>query len=216
MQLIKFIKLPTWWLPQTSGTHIRESWRFESMYTLQGKTRSTRRTLSMLSPRMVLDYMYLMRSTHNNLSWSHQQWWIQPLLPRKWTPDPIHNTIADRFAGSYPVSLPEVTIKVVGVKPPSVWAHILACNQYVQYLLVGPSHRSLTNTSGGYYLGGVSFPHHTPRPSQPAVSAFHLRAPPGLQLNKIPPLGPKFKIKNLWPPCGLSTTQPSTETYIYA
>jgi hypothetical protein len=44
-------------------THIRESWRFESMYTLQGKTRPTchihfplqsthaRRTLSAGSPR---------------------------------------------------------------------------------------------------------------------------------------------------------------------
>jgi hypothetical protein len=39
-KLIDFVKLSTWWLPQTSGTHIRESRRFESMYTLQEKTRS--------------------------------------------------------------------------------------------------------------------------------------------------------------------------------
>jgi hypothetical protein len=47
----------------------------------------------------------------------------------------------------------------------------------------GPTHRSFTDTSGGYNLGGVSFPHHTPRPFQPAVSTFHLRAPPGLRLS---------------------------------
>jgi hypothetical protein len=34
-------------------THIRESWRFESMYTLQEKNKSTCHTLSTLSPRTV-------------------------------------------------------------------------------------------------------------------------------------------------------------------
>jgi hypothetical protein len=34
-------------------THIQESQRFESVYTLQGKTRPTRHTLSTLSPCMV-------------------------------------------------------------------------------------------------------------------------------------------------------------------
>jgi hypothetical protein len=44
----------------------------------------------------------------------------------------------------------------------------------------GPTHRSLIDTSGGYNLGGADFLYHTLRPSQPVVSAFHLRAPPGL------------------------------------
>jgi hypothetical protein len=47
----------------------------------------------------------------------------------------------------------------------------------------GPTHRSLTDSSGGYSLEGASFPRTTPRPSQPAVFTFHLRAPPGLQFN---------------------------------
>jgi hypothetical protein len=45
------------------------------------------------------------------------------------------------------------------------------------------THRSLTDTSGGYNLGGASFPHHTPQRSHLAVSTFHLRAPPGLRLS---------------------------------
>jgi hypothetical protein len=54
-------------------THIRESRRFESMYTLQGKIRPTCHTLSTLSLRMVYDHTYLTWSTYSNLSYSHQQ-----------------------------------------------------------------------------------------------------------------------------------------------
>jgi hypothetical protein len=53
-------------------THIRESRRFESMYTLQEKTRPTRHMLSTLSPRMIYDHTYLMRSTYSNLFYSRQ------------------------------------------------------------------------------------------------------------------------------------------------
>jgi hypothetical protein len=56
----------------------------------------------------------------------------------------------------------------------------------------GPIHRFLTDTGEGYNLGGVSFPHTTPRPSQPVVSLFHLRAPPSLEFNQIPTTKPKW------------------------
>jgi hypothetical protein len=36
---------------------------------------------------------------------------------------------------------------------------------------------------GGYILGGAGFRHTTPRPSQPVVSPFHLRALLGLRLS---------------------------------
>jgi hypothetical protein len=36
------------------------------------------------------------------------------------------------------------------------------CDQYVQYVLAEPTHRSLTDTGRGYNLGGVVFPQHTP------------------------------------------------------
>jgi hypothetical protein len=40
----------------------------------------------------------------------------------------------------------------------------------------GPTHRSLTNTGGGYNLGGAGFSHTIPRPFHLAVSTLHLRA----------------------------------------
>jgi hypothetical protein len=47
------------------------------------------------------------------------------------------------------------------------------------------THRSLTDTGGGYNFGGVDFLHTTPRPSQPVLPTFHLRALSGLWLIKI-------------------------------
>jgi hypothetical protein len=59
----------------------------------------------------------------------------------------------------------------------------------------GPTHRSLTDTGGDYNLRHVGFSHTTPRPFQPMGFTFHLRVPPGLQLNHIPSTKPKFKFK---------------------
>jgi hypothetical protein len=62
-----------------------------------------------------------------------------------------------------------------------------SCDRYVQYLLAGggATHRFLTNTGRDYSLKGVGFSHITPRPSQPMILPFHLRAPPDLRLFKI-------------------------------
>jgi hypothetical protein len=91
-----------------------------------------------------------------------------------------------------------------------------ACNQYVQYLLTEANHRSLIDTGGGYSLEGAGFPYATPQPSQPTVSPFHLRAPPGLQFNHRAPTNQSWVLKNLWLPHGLPTTRPSTMAYNYA
>jgi hypothetical protein len=48
----------------------------------------------------------------------------------------------------------------------------------------GPTHRSLIDTGRSYNLGGVSLPDTTLRPSQPAISTFHLKAPLSLQFNQ--------------------------------
>jgi hypothetical protein len=45
---------------------------------------------------------------------------------------------------------------------------------------MGPNHRSLTDSGGGYSFEGAGFPRTTPRPFQLTVSTFHLRAPPSL------------------------------------
>jgi hypothetical protein len=110
-KLIKFIKLSMWWLPQTSDTHIRESWRFESMYTVQEKTRPTRHTLPTLSPHMAIDHMYLTWSMHSNFSWVTDRFGRITLLLRKRAPDTINGTPADQSMGSYLVSLPSQPIK---------------------------------------------------------------------------------------------------------
>jgi hypothetical protein len=48
---------------------------------------------------------------------------------------------------------------------------------------------------GGYNLRGAGFPHHTPPPSQSAVSTFYLRVPPDLQFNQSLPNISKFEFK---------------------
>jgi hypothetical protein len=98
---------------------------------------------------------------------------------------------------------PEPAIKVVGVKPPSVDGRLLSLpGPYHRHAIgtfntwsQGPTHRSLTDTGGGYSLGGAGFPQTTPWPSRPMVSTFHLRAPPGLQFNYNLPKIPKFKFR---------------------
>jgi hypothetical protein len=92
IKLIKFVKLSTWWLLQTRGTHIWESQRFELMYTLQERTRPTRHTHPTLSLRMVPDHTYLTCSTHRNLSQSRQPICTDPLPSRRRAPDTIHNS----------------------------------------------------------------------------------------------------------------------------
>jgi hypothetical protein len=57
---------------------------------------------------------------------------------------------------------------------------------YHQYVIdtFNTCHRlPLTDIGGGYNLGGADLAHHTPRPSQPAVSPFHQRVPPDLRLS---------------------------------
>jgi hypothetical protein len=132
-------------------THIRESRRFELLYTLQGKIRPTRSTLSMLSPRMVHNHTYLTRSTYRNLSYSHQQIWTDPLHPRKRAPETIHSTTVIRSASLYPASLPQ-QLKSSGEKSSTYWQPTTrltgpispACDRYIQYLLAG-ANRTVLN-----------------------------------------------------------------------
>jgi hypothetical protein len=123
-KLIKFVKLTMWWLSQTNDTHIRELRRFESMYTMQGKTRPTRHTLPTLSPRMAIDHTYLMWSTHSILSWSRQQiWWeacgvLVGFFPAQSTNNP---QLDDRLiCESIPSFSPTIANEVVGKRQASI------------------------------------------------------------------------------------------------
>jgi hypothetical protein len=105
--------------------------------------------------------------------------------------------------GLYPVSLLSQPIKQWGQSQPSVDDRLLGllC-PYLRHTIgmfntcsQGSMYRSLIDTCGGYNLVGVGLPHHTPRPSQSMISAFHLGAPPGLQFNQLSSTKPKFKFK---------------------
>jgi hypothetical protein len=169
------------------------------MYTLQGKTQPTwhvrfprqsmytRCTLSADGPRTWQRFM------------SRQLSWAGSLLPRKGAPDTIHSTPADRLAGPYPVSLSSQLMNQWGQSRAFIDSRLLGLlSPYHQYVIGmfntcsrGSTHQSLTDTGGGYNLGGVGLPHTTLWPSQLAVSSFHLRVPPGLQFNQILTTKPK-------------------------
>jgi hypothetical protein len=112
------------------------------MYTLQGKTQPTHHTLSTLSLCIVHDHTYLTWSTYSNLSYSHQQIWIDSLHPKRRAPNTIHNTTTIWSAGPCPASLPQQP-KSSREKSSSGWQPTIrltgpispVCDWYVQYLL---------------------------------------------------------------------------------
>jgi hypothetical protein len=157
------------------------------MYTLQGKIRSTRHTLSTLDLRRVPDHTSHMVHIGNLLLVS---------VRMKQSPTPGRSLGDQRQAGPV-VALGHLILtpsrqswsrgerfRPSGYTVTSAyWAHILVCDWYVQYLLAGATHRSSTDTGRGYNIEGASFSHTTPRPFQPMIFTFHLRAPPDLLLN---------------------------------
>jgi hypothetical protein len=73
------------------------------------------------------------------------------------------------------------------ISPAYIW--------YVQYLLTGPTEWSLTDTGGGYNLGGADLP-HTHSPTFPAsYPHFPLMAPLGLQFNQVLAINQSLSIK---------------------
>jgi hypothetical protein len=158
------------------------------MYTLQGKTRSIGHTHSTLDSCMVSDHTS--HAVHvGNLS--------QVTAKSKQAPTPKKSLGDQRQTG------PAVALGHL-IPPPmrqpwsrrerfwpsgypttlAYWAHkhqhtIVMFNTCSRE----PTHRSLTDTGGGYNLRGAGLPQATPRPSQPMLSTFHLRAPPGLRLS---------------------------------
>jgi hypothetical protein len=79
----------------------------------------------------------------------------------------------------------------------------------------GPTEWSLTDTGGGYNLEGADLPHTHSSTFPTSCLPFPLVAPPGLHFNQVSAINQSLRLKNLWPPRGPSTTQPSTVAYIY-
>jgi hypothetical protein len=192
------------------------------MYTLQEKTQPTRhvrfphqstydqRTLSAGSPRTWQPFA------------RHQQSWTESLLLRKRAPDTIHNTTTDWSVGPHPVSRLSQPMKQW--RKPHIyqqWATRLirpispAYDRYVQYVLARANRTVLNRHRQGLqpWRCRLSTYHSPTFPT--SCLPFPLVAPPGLHFYQAPLIKPQYWVlKNLWPPHGLSTTRPSTVTYI--
>jgi hypothetical protein len=123
---------------------------------------------------------------------SHQQRWTYPTALEKkgsrHNPQPgwvIHRS-ATQFLSQHShwcsnESQTSIDSRLLGLPGPY---HQYAIGTFNTYSL-GSTHRSLTDTGGGYNLAGVSFP--TPLPNLPNLRSytFHLFAPLGLRLSII-------------------------------
>jgi hypothetical protein len=120
---------------------------------------------------------------------SHQQGWTDALLLRKSAPD---STSQPDWAvcGTHLSFSPNTAIKAVCLSQVPVNGRLLGLlGPYHQDVFStfntcsrGPIHRSLTDTGGGYNIGGVDFPYHTVRPSQPTVLHFSPKGPTRYQV----------------------------------
>jgi hypothetical protein len=141
---IKFIKLATWWLPQTSDTHIRESRSFETMYTLQGKPDQYTTHI----PRLVREWSHTIRISHGQcIATFHEviNRFVQIHCP--WEEGLLTQSTARQSSD------PRVRTQLLshnsqwgsGEKTSFCWQPAtrltrpitLACDRYVQYLLTG-------------------------------------------------------------------------------
>jgi hypothetical protein len=167
--------------------HIRESWWFESMYTLQGKPNIHDTYAFYTSPRTL--------PVGNPRTWQPftlTQWsWTDPTAPDKngFRHNPQHaDWLIRRFTTQF---LSQHNPWSSRLKPSIYWwaCYINLLGPYHQHVISTfntcsqvPTYRSLIDTGEGYNIGGVGFPHHTPRSSQLMVLRFSLMVPPGLRL----------------------------------
>jgi hypothetical protein len=144
-----------------SVTHIRELRRFELMYTLQGSNLS----------RVTKRFGWIPLLLRNRDSWLHLQhtgWLIC------WSPPSFSPLTASEVVVLSQAYIDNWLLDLLGPYTSMRLVHSILAYGYQPPVL--NRHRR------GYNLGGVSFPHHTPHPSQPMVVCFPLLTPPGLRL----------------------------------
>jgi hypothetical protein len=163
-----------------------------------GKTRPTHHMPSTLSTRMVKDHTYLTRSTHSNPSWdvdsvgqshcSQEKELPTQSTARRLTDPWVRAQFLSRASQwSSGESQTSVDGRLLGLPGPYHRHAIGTFNTCSR----GPTHRSLTDTGGGYNLGGVDLP-CTHSPTFPTSCLhFPLKAPPGLQFNQALSTKPK-------------------------
>jgi hypothetical protein len=153
-------------------THIQESWQFELMYTLKGKSDTHDTCTSGAGPRTPHIRFSWTVPICGNLTRQPNRVGRTLLLPRKRPPDTILNTSGDWSACLSPSFSPNKIIEaVMKAKHLLRTGYIGLLSPYLQHVIStfntfswGPTHRSLTDTGGGYNLGGAGFSHHPSRP----------------------------------------------------
>jgi hypothetical protein len=135
--------------------------------------------------------MYLMWSTHSNLSRSPHEVKEGPYTRKKsWQPKQTGPTVILGHLTLPPSRRPwsrGERFQPSGYTATSAyWAHIPACTRYVQYLLTEVNPSVLNWHRRGATILEVSAFHNTlPDLSNQWSSAFHLRAPPGVRLGGV-------------------------------
>jgi hypothetical protein len=133
---------------------------------------------------MALDHTYLLWSAYSNLLQVVNSIGRILLPSRKSAPDSTSQLgwVAHGIRLSFSlntaikaVCLSQISIddRLLSLLGPYHQHAISAFNTYSR----GPTHRSLTDTGGGYNLRGADLPHHTLRPSQPTVLHFPPKGP---------------------------------------
>jgi hypothetical protein len=178
------VKLSTWWLPQTSGYSYLRVAAIRIDVHPAGENPTNMTCTLHTSVHVRLTYTSCGRSPYVATFHEPSTEWRRATAPEKMGSRHNPQHASWPICGSVSSFSPKPTNEIVGAKS-SIYRWYATSfigpisptyDQYIQYLLAGPTHRSLTNTGGGYNFGGAVFPHTTPRYSQPAVSPFHLRA----------------------------------------
>jgi hypothetical protein len=162
------------------------------MYTLQGKIKPTRHTLSMRSP-----YIATFHTVVNIFEQIHciREEGLPTQSTARRSSDPRVRTQLLSHNSQISVEKSQSTIDNRLIVLPGLYhRHAIGtfntCSQ-------GPTERSLIDTDGGYNLGGAGLP-HTHSPSfRTSCLRFPLMALPGLQFNQISAINQSLSLKDI-------------------
>jgi hypothetical protein len=183
-------------------THIRESRRFESMYTLQGKLDQHDTYASHTSPRTPGVRFLRAVPIRGNLpraadrvgrSHCSREKGLSTQSPAHRLTDPrVRTQFLSRAnqwsSGENQTSINSRLLGLPGIYHRHVIGTFNTCSG-------GPIERSLIDTGGGYNLEGAGLP-YTHSPTFPtSCLPFPLVAPPGLHFNQVPAINQSLRFK---------------------
>jgi hypothetical protein len=180
-----------WWLSQDKRILISKS-RGDSNWCTPCRGNLIHTTRMLPTPIHVHDsyascgqspYVITFNANPTELDGSYCSWEkvlpTPPLSPTEWPTGPTPVSLPSKNHWSNRLK-PRICRRTGYIGLLGLYHHhvISTFNTYSQ----GSTYRSLTDTDGGYNLGGAGFPHHSLHPSQPMVLRFPLMAPSCLRL----------------------------------